>query len=85
LAGKSKFALKVVLDQLELLDLLSFRPEYVQVGISILQTELDRFEEAVAHQTDYEPSQVLLFCGHMIDNIVKSEWERGREGEGEKI
>lgn len=67
LAGKSKFALKVVLDQLELLDLLSFRPEYVQVGISILQTELDRFEEAVAHQTDYEPSQVFLFCGHMID------------------
>ncbi len=67
LAGKSKFALKVVLNQLELLDLLSFRPEYVQVGISILQTELDRFEEAVTHQTDYEPSQVFLFCGHMID------------------
>lgn len=71
LAGKNKFALKSTLDQLKLLEALSFRPEYVQAGITVIQAELERFEdqeEAVADTTSNEPASVFLFSGHMIDS-----------------
>ncbi len=70
LAGKNKFALKSALEQLELLEVLSFRPEYVKAGISVIKGELHKFEsqeEAVASRIQNEPRQVVLFSGHMID------------------
>ncbi|MGK7876501.1 MAG: SLATT domain-containing protein [Xenococcaceae cyanobacterium] len=71
LVWNNKFALQSTLAQLELLNLLSFRSEYVKAGIDVLQAELDRVEnqeKAVASQIDREPLQVFLFSGHMIDN-----------------
>jgi tetratricopeptide (TPR) repeat protein len=69
LAGKNKFALKSTLSQLQLLDLLGFRSEYVKAGIIVLEAELRRLEHtAVAWQTDSRPQQVFLFSGHMIDH-----------------
>jgi tetratricopeptide (TPR) repeat protein len=71
LAGKSKFALKATLEQLKLFEALSFRPEYVQAGIDVLCAELRRFEneqQAFADETEHEPTQVILFAGHMIDS-----------------
>jgi tetratricopeptide (TPR) repeat protein len=74
LPGKSKFAIKSTLEQLQILELLSFRAEYVRAGIAVLQTELERFEcqeQAFASQKDHEPAQVILFCGHMIDSPAR--------------
>lgn len=71
LTGKNKFALQAPLEQLELLAKLNFRPEYVKAGITVLKTELHRFENqehTFTAQTDQEPPQVLLFSGHMIDH-----------------
>ncbi|HEY9729199.1 MAG TPA: SLATT domain-containing protein [Chroococcales cyanobacterium] len=76
LAGKSKFALESTLSQLELLDLLAFRPDYVKAGIAVLRAELDKFEhqeQAIAFDADNQPSQVLLFSGHMIDRRDRSQ------------
>ncbi|HEY9674866.1 MAG TPA: SLATT domain-containing protein [Waterburya sp.] len=76
LAGKNKFALKSTLEQLQVLHKLSFRPEYVQAGITTIQAELNRFEgqkAAIADHTSLEPSQVFLFCGHMIDSPKREE------------
>lgn len=70
LPEKSKSTLKSTLGQLELLRLLSFRPESVQAAIALLQAECAKIEdqeEAVAHQINHQPPQVFLFSGHMID------------------
>ncbi|HEY9652924.1 MAG TPA: tetratricopeptide repeat-containing protein [Coleofasciculaceae cyanobacterium] len=70
LPGKSKFALQTILTQLELLEQLNFRPDYVRAGIRVLKTEYERFEhqeKAVKVHIDHEPAQVFLFAGHMID------------------
>ena len=74
LLWNNKFVLKSSLDQLALLDALSFRPEYVQAGISVLQAELDRLEQqeqVMAVHLDSEPPQVFLFSGHMIDSPAR--------------
>ncbi|HEY9604812.1 MAG TPA: tetratricopeptide repeat-containing protein [Allocoleopsis sp.] len=76
LAGKSKFALRSTLNQLELLDLLAFRPDYVKAGIAVVRAELDQFEDqeqAIAFHADRQPSQVLLFSGHMIDRPERAQ------------
>jgi hypothetical protein len=89
LAGKNKFALKSALSQLQLLDLLEFRSEYVKAGIAVLEAELRRLEHtAVAWQTDSRPQQVFLFSGHMIDhpNRLKPRFPAAMEDEArEKI
>lgn len=70
LPGKSKFALQTMVTQLELLERLNFRPDYVRAGINVLKAEYERFEhqeKAVRVHIDHEPAQVFLFAGHMID------------------
>ncbi|NEP12327.1 MAG: SLATT domain-containing protein [Symploca sp. SIO2C1] len=74
LLWKNKFALQTTLTQLKLLEALKFRLDYVQAGIAILQEELNRIirqEEVTASATDREPSQVILFSGHMIDSPTR--------------
>jgi hypothetical protein len=71
LPGKSKFALSSSLEQLQLLNLLQFRSEYVQAGMAVVQAELIRYEyqeQAIATPQEQEPTKVVLFCGHMIDH-----------------
>jgi tetratricopeptide (TPR) repeat protein len=70
----NKFALQATFDQLKLMDSLSFRSDYVNAGISVLQGELERFEQqehlfAGSEEEDdkTKPAQVFLFTGHMID------------------
>jgi len=87
LAGKNKFALKSTVSQLQLLDLLGFRSEYVKAGIAVLEAELRRLEHtAVAWQTDSRPQQVFLFSGHMIDhpNRLKPRFPAAMEDEARK-
>ncbi|MBW4521933.1 MAG: hypothetical protein KME16_19815 [Scytolyngbya sp. HA4215-MV1] len=71
---KNKFGLQTTIDQLKLMQLLKFRPEHVQAGITVLQNELNRFEQQeqlfATLETEEEiskPAQVFLFTGHMID------------------
>ena len=73
LAGTNKFALKSTLDQLELLNSLGFRSEYVKAGIAVIQEELQKVEhehkqKEHASQLESEPPHVFLFAGHMIDS-----------------
>ncbi len=69
----NKFALQATLDQLKLMRLLTFRPEFVQAGIAVLEAELKRFEQQerlFVHSDAAEmakPTQVIMFTGHMID------------------
>ncbi len=70
LPEKSKSTLMSTLSQLKLLNLLSFRPEYVQAAIALLQaecTKIENQEESVDSGINHQPPQVLLFAGHMID------------------
>ena len=71
----NKFGLQATLDQLSVLQLLNFRPTFVETGIAVLQPELDRLlqsESMVSSSQDEEeqlkPAQVLLFAGHMLDS-----------------
>lgn len=70
-----KFGLQATLDQLSLLQSLNFRPAFVEMGLSVLQPELDRLvqtESLVSPDREDEewtkPAQVLLFSGHMLDS-----------------
>lgn len=69
----NKYTLQTTIDQLGLMQKLNFRPDHVQAGIAVLQTELNRMENqelTFAPTTEEEtnkPSQVFLFTGHMID------------------
>ncbi|MBD1913326.1 MULTISPECIES: tetratricopeptide repeat-containing protein [unclassified Leptolyngbya] len=70
-----KFGLQATLEQLYLLQSLNFRPAFVEIGLSVLQPELNRLVQAeslVSPNREEEewskPSQVLLFSGHMLDN-----------------
>lgn len=71
----NKYTLQTTLDQLDLMKLLQFRPEHVQAGIEVLQTELSRLENqehnfasaTPAQEEVIKPVQVFLFTGHMID------------------
>ncbi|MGF1538212.1 MAG: tetratricopeptide repeat-containing protein [Elainellaceae cyanobacterium] len=68
-----KFALQSILDQLHLLDLLAFRPEYVEVGRAVLEEELQRFKstEVGAEDTSADSAPVFMFSGHMVDNPAR--------------
>ncbi|NET30952.1 MAG: DUF4071 domain-containing protein [Cyanothece sp. SIO1E1] len=74
LLWNNKFALQATLGQLELLQLLECRLDYVQAGVAVLRAELQRYEsqeKIFAAQEEAEaaqqPAQVFLFSGHMVD------------------
>lgn len=76
LLWNNKFALEATLDQLELLATLSFRPEYVQAGQVVIKGELDRLNHEtamIADESEPEPTQVILFSGHMIDSPTREQ------------
>jgi tetratricopeptide (TPR) repeat protein len=58
------FALNSSLAQLGLLNDLGFRPETVSAGIATFERALGRLEKPEGR---WQPRQVLLFSGHMID------------------
>ncbi len=75
----NKYGLQATLDQLQLMNLLKFRPAHVQAGIGVIQAELDRFEQQerlfASTETEEEttkPAQVFLFTGHMVDSPSRS-------------
>ncbi len=74
-ARKNIFNLKSSLAQLELLQSLGFRPEFVQTGIDVLQGEISRisYEEESEDSGGQEPPQVFIFSGHMVDKPGQKE------------
>lgn len=70
-ARKNIYNLKSSLGQLELLRSISFRPQFVQAGIDVLQGEINRIsleeESDEASSGPQEPPQVFVFAGHTID------------------
>ncbi|MEQ8971925.1 MAG: TRAFs-binding domain-containing protein [Coleofasciculus sp. C1-SOL-03] len=76
LLWNNKFALEATLDQLQLLAALSFRPKYVQAGQVVIQGELERLNNEtamIADESEPEPTQVILFSGHMIDSPTREQ------------
>ena len=61
---KDWFALNSTCAQLQLLKDLGFRPETVEAGITTFTRALQRLAPP---QDSWQPRQVLLFSGHMID------------------
>ncbi len=83
---RNTFFLQSSLSQLEMLESLDMRPEYVQAGIQVIQEEMRRMkkEEDTESATDRngggkkdEPKRgeghVFLFTGYMINNTNKKE------------
>lgn len=71
----SKSGLEATLVQLQLAQLLKFRPTFVEAGIAVLQPELDRLQQAESlisrsgeDEESSKPAQVMLFSGHMLDS-----------------
>jgi tetratricopeptide (TPR) repeat protein len=63
-AEKDWFALNSTLSQLRLLNDLGFRPEQVAAGIKTFERGLERLKKPAE---TWQPRQVLLFSGHMVD------------------
>ncbi|HUL12942.1 MAG TPA: tetratricopeptide repeat protein [Methylococcaceae bacterium] len=63
-AEKDWFALNSTLAQLRLLNDLGFRPDCVAAGIATFERALQRLKPPESH---WQPRQVLLFSGHMVD------------------
>jgi tetratricopeptide (TPR) repeat protein len=61
---KDWFALKSSRSQLQLLQDLGFRPDTVAAGIATFDRALDRLKKP---EDRWQPRQVLLFSGHMVD------------------
>ncbi|HEX7153388.1 MAG TPA: TRAFs-binding domain-containing protein [Thermoanaerobaculia bacterium] len=60
---KDWFALNSSRDQLLLLQALEFHPEHVEAGLAVF----DRALSKLSRPDDWQPRQVILFSGHMID------------------
>ncbi len=76
LSGKSMYAIQSILAQLQLLDSLAFRSEYVKAGIIVLEDAFSRTYEidlVESGQSDDRPAQVFLCSGHMIDHPNRAE------------
>ncbi len=70
LGAESRYKVQSVLGQLQLLQALNFRPNYVQAGIAVLQEALDKMgtvKDYDVNSSDHDPVQVFLCAGHMID------------------
>lgn len=70
----NKYGLQATLEHLILMQALQFRPEHVEAGIQVLQTELERIEQqerlfarGEEDEEQTKPVQVFLFTGHMVD------------------
>jgi tetratricopeptide (TPR) repeat protein len=61
---KDGFALESCRDQLVLLQTLGFRPDQVEAGLGVLNRALEGWKRP---EKAWQPRQVLLFSGHMID------------------
>ncbi len=76
LGAETRYKIQSVLGQLQWLKALNFRPDYVQAGIAVLQEALDKMDtvkDYVATSNDYDPVQVFLCAGHMIDRPGRPE------------
>jgi tetratricopeptide (TPR) repeat protein len=60
------FALHSSRSQLELLNTLGFHPDCVQAGIAVFDRALAKLKRP---EGNWEPRQVILFSGHMIDAL----------------
>lgn len=60
-AQRDRFALESTCDTLRLLRELQFRPDHTAAALEVLQRELARLA------APFQPRQVLLFSGHMVD------------------
>jgi tetratricopeptide (TPR) repeat protein len=58
------FALSSSRDQLQLLNALGFHPDRVQAGVAVFDRALSRLRQP---EGEWQPRQVILFSGHMID------------------
>ena len=58
------FALQSSRAQLQLLSSLGFRPDPVQAGIAVFDRALGKLKTP---EGDWQPRQVILFSGHMVD------------------
>ena len=58
------FALQSSRAQLQLLNTLGFRPDVVQAGIAVFDRALGKLKKP---EDDWQPRNVILFSGHMID------------------
>jgi tetratricopeptide (TPR) repeat protein len=67
---KDWFALNSTLSQLYLLKDLSFRPESVAAGIATFEQALARLNKP---EEKWQPRQIFLFSGHMIDATDRAE------------
>jgi len=67
---KDWFALNSSRDQLLLLNALGFHPEHVTAGLAVFDRALARLPLPTV---DWQPRQVILFSGHMIDAPNRSE------------
>ncbi len=88
IGGKNKFSILSVLAQLELLEKLAFRPEFVEAGIQVLRGALAKLEPEVETKEDgaavpQDPPHVFFFSGHMIDAKSRPEPRFPPEMEGE--
>ncbi len=76
---KNIFYLQSSIEQLNTLDLLAMRPEYVDAGVQVLKDEIRRIrkeepeESAETKDKETESGRVYLFSGHKIDRKTQSE------------
>jgi tetratricopeptide (TPR) repeat protein len=93
---RNLFSLQSSLGQLEMLQLLGLRPEFVRAGINILKDEMERIrrEKALHGEQPRKPSSparghkkrerlVFLFTGYMVSHSGKSEDQFPPEKEGQ--
>ena len=79
---RNTFFLESSLTQLEMIDSLDMRSEYVQAGIQVIKEEMRRMRKEEEEEEEEETGKVenqsqqegyvLLFTGYMIDNARKS-------------
>lgn len=90
-ARRNLFFLQSSLSQLEMLQLLDIRPEYVRAGITAIREEMHRLKKEEASESDTTHKHnvkkvegfVFLFTGYMVSNAQKkgNQFPPGRETE----
>jgi tetratricopeptide (TPR) repeat protein len=73
-ARKNVFNLEASINQLKLLADLNMCPEFIEVGLEVLKSEIHRIQEEGEEEQDHDhdmtpsqPQKVFLFSGHKID------------------
>lgn len=90
-ARRNLFFLQSSLSQLEMLQSLDIRPEYVKAGIGVIRDEMQRLKKEEAGESDTAHKHVakkaegyvFLFTGYMVSNARKkgNQFPPGRESE----